>query len=150
MGDSRGEDPTMTNEEIVAACRKHYTVHSNDCSGFVRAVTAELGHPVSGNANGIMTELANATGTWEKIDRAAAVLAVKSGALVIAGLKASDHNPPRNNGHVVVVVDGPLYRNTYPLVWGGSIGNAQSQGTKTVGEVWNRSDRDAVLYYKLK
>ncbi len=22
----------MTNEEIVAACRKHYTVHSNDCS----------------------------------------------------------------------------------------------------------------------
>src|SRR5690349_8850909 len=140
----------MTSAEIVAACRKHYAAHKNDCSAYVRAVTAELGHPVSGNANGIMNELASATDRWEKIDRAAAVAAVTTGALVIAGLKSSEHNPPRNNGHVVIVVEGPLYRNTYPLVWGGSIGNAQSQGTKSVGEVWNRSDRDAVLYYKAK
>jgi hypothetical protein len=147
MGAYRGG---MTKDDIVAACRKHYTTFSNDCSGFVRAVTSELGHPVSGNANGIMNELASATDRWERIDRAAAIEAVKTGALVIAGLKASDHTPPRNNGHVVIVVDGPLYRSTYPLVWGGSIGNAQSPGTKSVGEVWNRTDRDAVLYYKLK
>lgn len=140
----------MTNEQIVAACRKHYTAFSNDCSGFVRAVTAELGHPVSGNANGIMNELANSTSTWQPITREAAVEAVKAGALVIAGLKSHDHNPPRNNGHVVIVVDGALYRNTYPLVWGGSIGSAQSPGTKSVGEVWSRADRDSVLYYKLK
>lgn len=139
----------MTKEEIVAACRKWYSTYSNDCSGFVRAVTAELGHPVSGNANGIMNELATSS-SWEKIDRAAAVEAVKTGTLVIAGLKAADHHPARNNGHVVIVIDGPLYRDTYPLVWGGSIGNAQSKGTKTVGEVWNKSDRDSVLYYKLK
>ncbi len=139
----------MTNQEIVDACKKHYPMHSDDCSGFVRAVTAELGHPVSGTANGIMNELANSS-AWEKIDRAKAIDAVKAGALVIAGLKSQDHNPPRNNGHVVIVVDGPLYRNTYPLVWGGSIGNAQSRGTKTVGEVWSRADRDAVQYYKLK
>lgn len=140
----------MTNEEIVAACRKHYAAYSNDCSGFVRAVTAELGHPVSGNANGIMTELANATSTWEPIDRATAITAVHGGALVIAGLKSSDHTPPRNHGHVVIVVDGPLYRDRYPLCWGGSIGSAQSRGTKSVGEVWNRTDRDAVLYYRLR
>lgn len=139
----------MTKEDIVAACQKWYSSFSNDCSGFVRAVTEELGHPVSGNANGIMNELASSR-AWESIDRAAAVEAVKTGALVIAGLKSSEHNPARNNGHVVIVIDGPLYRNTYPLVWGGSIGNAQSRGTKTVGEVWNRSDRDAVKYYKLK
>lgn len=139
----------MTKEEIVAACKKHYAAYSNDCSGFVKAVTAELGHAVTGNANGIMSDLA-ASSSWEKIDRAAAVEAVKTGALVIAGLKGSDHNPARNNGHVVIVIDGPLYRDTYPLVWGGSIGNAQSKGTKTVGEVWSRSDRDSVLYYKLK
>lgn len=140
----------MTNEEIVAACRNNYAAFSNDCSGFVRAVTSELGHPVSGNANGIMNELANATSTWEPITRQQAVDAVKTGALVIAGLKSSDHTPPRNNGHVVIVIDGPLYRDTYPLCWGGSIGNAQSRGNKSVGEVWNRTDRDAVLYYKLK
>ena len=139
----------MTNQEIVDACKKHYPMHSGDCSGFVRAVTAELGHPVSGTANGIMNELASSS-AWQSIDRAAAIEAVKTGALVIAGLKSQDHNPPRNNGHVVIVVDGPLYRGTYPLVWGGSIGNAQSKGTKTVGEVWNRSDRDAVKYYKLR
>ena len=139
----------MTNKEIVDACKKHYPMHSNDCSGFVRAVTAELGHPVAGTANGIMNELASSA-AWEKIDRAKAIDAVKAGALVIAGLKSQDHNPPRNNGHVVIVVDGPLYRNTYPLVWGGSIGNAQSKGTKTVGEVWSRADRDQVQYYKLK
>src|SRR5262245_39126141 len=127
----------MTNAEIVAACRKHYSAHSGDCSAFVRAVTAELGHPLSGNANGIMSELSR---TWEKIDRAKAIEAVKSGTLVVAGLKAIDHNPPRNNGHVVIVVDGPLYRDKYPLVWGGSIGSAQSPGTKSVGEVWNKSD----------
>lgn len=140
----------MTNEEIVAACRNNYAAYSNDCSAYVRAVTAELGHPVSGNANGIMNELANATATWENITRSAAVTAVQTGALVIAGLKSSNHTPPRNNGHVVIVVDGPLYRGIYPLCWGGSIGNAQSRGTKSVGEVWNRTDRDAVLYYKLK
>ena len=83
-------------------------------------------------------------------DRATAVTAVHAGALVIAGLKSYEHTPARNNGHVVIVVDGTLYRGIYPMVWGGSIGNAQSKGTKSVGEVWNRADRDAVLYYKLK
>ncbi len=139
----------MTKEDIVAACVKHYPAYSGDCSAFVRAVTQELGHAVDGNANGIMRELAGSS-AWEAVDRAAAVVAVKAGSLVIAGLKSGDHNPPRNNGHVVIVVDGDLYRGTYPLVWGGSIGNAQSRGTKSVGEVWNRTDRDSVLYYKLK
>ena len=139
----------MTNQEIVDACRKHYAAHSDDCSGFVRAVTSELGHPVSGTANGIMNGLASSR-QWELVTREQAVAAVHTGALVIAGLKSQDHNPPRNNGHVVIVVDGALYRGTYPLVWGGSIGNAQSRGNKSVGEVWSRADRDHVLYYKLR
>ncbi|MEZ4302164.1 MAG: hypothetical protein R3B70_44970 [Polyangiaceae bacterium] len=139
----------MTNEEIVAACRKHYTAYSGDCSAFVRAVTAELGHAVQGNANGIMSFLASSS-AWEEIDRATAATSVHTGALVIAGLRSSDHNPPRNNGHVVIVVDGTLYRGTYPMCWGGSIGSAQSRGTKSVGEVWNRTDRDAVRYYRLR
>jgi len=139
----------MTKEDIVAACTKHYPAYSGDCSAFVRAVTQELGHPVDGNANGIMRQLSTST-AWEAIDRAAAVEAVKTGTLVIVGLRSGDHNPPRNNGHVAIVVDGTLYRGIYPMVWGGSIGNAQSRGTKSVGEVWNRTDRDSVLYYKLK
>lgn len=140
----------MTNEQIVAACRKHYTAFSRDCSGFVRAVTAELGYPVSGNADGIMNELANSPNTWQSITPEAAIAAVRAGALVIAGLKSHEHVPAASNGHVVIVVDGPLYRGKYPRVWGGSIGDAQSRGDKSVGEVWRVSDRDSVRYYKLR
>lgn len=139
----------MTKEDILAACRSHYAAHSNNCSGFVNAVTTELGHPLTGNANTQMATLASSR-DWEAIDRATAVEAVKGNALVIAGLSSGAHNPPRNNGHIVVVVDGTLYRGIYPIVWGGSIGNAQSRGTKSVGEVWNRTDRDNVLYYRLR
>src|SRR4051812_8946038 len=132
----------MTNEDIVAACKKHFTAYSGDCSGFVHAVTTELGHTVSGNADGQMRELAGSP-DWQSIDRAAAVEAVKTGALVVAGLKGIDHNPARNHGHIVIVVDGELYHNTYPLCWCGSLGGSagRSKGTKSVGEVWNRADR---------
>ncbi len=138
-------DRGTTKEDIVAACKKHYDQYSDDCSGFLRAVAEELGHSLSGNANGILDQLEK---TWTKIDRVKAIEAVKNGAFVIAGLKSSEHNPPRNNGHVVVVVDGALYNGKYPLVWGGSIGSAQSAGIKSVGEVWRKTDRDAVRYYQ--
>lgn len=139
----------MTKEDIVAACRKWYPSFSNDCSGFVRAVTQELGHPIDGNADTIMTNLARSS-AWESIDRATAVASAAQGKLVIAGLKSSEHTGMTSHGHVVIVVDGPLYHDTYPLVWGGSIGSAQSRGTKSVGEVWRRSDRDEVRYYRLR
>ena len=135
----------MTKEEILAACKKHYDAYSDDCSGFVRAVAKELGYSLSGNADALMDQLAK---DWKKIDRAKAVELAKAGTLVIAGLKSSQHNPPRNNGHVVIVVEGVLYHNKYPPVWGGSIGSAESRGTKTVGEVWRSTDRDAVQYYQ--
>lgn len=139
----------MTKEDIVAACRKWYATFSNDCSGYVRAVTRELGHPVDGNADGIMNELARSA-AWESIDRETAVASAREGKLIVAGLKSSEHNPTANHGHVVIVVDGPLYHDKYPLVWGGSIGSAQSRGTKSVGEVWRRSDRDHVHYYRAR
>jgi hypothetical protein len=138
---------TLTKEDIVAACRKHFDEHSDNCSGFVRAVANELGYSLTGNADGILDQIEKG---WTKIDRLKAIDAVKAGTLVIAGLKSSEHDPPRNHGHVAVVVDGSLYNGKYPLVWGGSIGSAQSPGTKSVGEVWRKSDRDAVRYYRPK
>lgn len=138
-------EPVTTKESIVAACRTQYDLHSDDCSGFLRAVAADLGYPLSGNANTLVDYFDR---SWTTLTRAEAIAAARQGVFVVAGLKGSDHNPPRNHGHVVVVVDGPLYHNKYPLVWGGSIGSAQSPGTKSVGEVWNRTDRDAVRYYR--
>jgi cell wall-associated NlpC family hydrolase len=137
----------MTKEEILAACRKFYDLYSDDCSGFIRAVARELGYTLTGNADDLVSELER---RWTTIDRAQAIEAAAAGTLVIVGLKAADHNPPRRHGHIAVVVDGPLYHGKYPRVWCGSIGGSagQSEGNKSVGEVWRRTDRDNVSYFK--
>lgn len=139
---------------IVEACRaafdKEYIAgvpNRENCSGFVKEVARSLGAPLphTANADGIVDHV---KAGWMAVSEGveAARLAA-TGKLVIAGLKAADHSPARSNGHVAVVISGELYRSKYPLVWGGSTGGAQSQGTKSVGEVWNREDRDRVKYY---
>jgi len=123
------------------------TKNRDNCSGFVKSVAKKLGVKISdfANADGIMDEISK---TWSPVSSGKdAAKQAAAGMLVVAGLKAKSHTPARANGHVVVVITGPLYRNTYPLCWGGSIGSAQSKGTKSVGEVWNRTDRDNVAYY---
>lgn len=139
---------------IVDACKKSWeseylkgTKNKNNCSGFVKAVAQQLGAslPATADADGIIDALAE---TWQILsDGPEAARRASVGELVIAGLKSSDHTPPRNNGHVAIVVSGELYRHAYPKCWCGSIGAAQSQGEKSVGEVWNHTDRDNVTYY---
>lgn len=121
--------------------------NKDNCSGFVKSVAKELGVPLpaTANADGIMDAVAN---TWKKVNSGAeAANLASTGAVVLAGLKGGSHKPARQNGHVAIVISGKLYREKYPAVWGGSTGGAQSQGDKTVGEVWNRTDRDNVAYY---
>jgi len=139
---------------IVEKCKQAWdeeflpgVANKNNCSGFVKAVAKKLGIPLSptANADGIVTEIA---GSWSELSSGAeAAQKAAAGSLVIVGLKSADHKPARANGHVAIVVSGALYRNKYPLCWGGSIGGAQSAGTKSVGEIWNRSDRDSVRYF---
>jgi cell wall-associated NlpC family hydrolase len=139
---------------IVEACKaafdKEYipgTANKDNCSGFVKEVARALGVvlPHTANADAIVDHV---KANWSTVaDGAEAARLAGTGKLVLAGLKAADHTPARNNGHVAVVVSGDLYRSKYPLVWGGSTGSAQSQGTKSVGEVWNRTDRDNVTYH---
>lgn len=123
------------------------TKNKNNCSGFVKAVARKLGIPLAAtlNADGIAAHVA---ANWLPIASGAqAAQEADKGMLVLAVLKGGDHRPSRNNGHVAIVVSGSLYRGAYPMMWGGSIGGAQSPGTKSVGEVWNRTDRDLVKYY---
>ena len=123
------------------------TKNKDNCSGFVKAVAKKLGIylPATANADGIVDHIST---TWKKLDSGAdAARQAATGALVIAGLKAARHTLARNNGHVAIVVSGKLYKEKYPVVWGGSTGGAQSQGDKSVGEVWNKKDRDNVVYY---
>jgi hypothetical protein len=135
---------TDPQQPILDACKQHFAAHQNNCSGFVRAVAAELGYDLTGNADSITADIAK---RWLKIVSGAdAAAAAAAGSLVIAALAAKDHDPPKNNGHVVVVVGGELYHGTYPKCWGGSLGSYQSQGNRSVGEVWGKKSRDKVIY----
>ena len=133
-------------DKVAAACKNLYPTWKNDCSGFVRAVAKELGVSLSGNADAIVGAMEKG---WTKTDRASCLTHVRAGHLVIAGLASKEHTKPRSNGHVVVVVDGALYRGIFPRCWSGSIAGAvgQSDGTRSVGEVWNTKDRELVKYY---
>lgn len=142
---------------IVNACTAAWdesfiagTKNKNNCSGFLQSVAAALNVPIpAGNADAIMSGLPQASGWKELKSGAEAAQKASQGWFVIAGLKGSDHNPARNNGHVAVVIGGTLYRGTYPRCWCGSIAGpvGQSQGVRSVGEVWNRTDRDLVKYF---
>jgi hypothetical protein len=123
-------------------------VNKNNCSGFLKGVAQKLGvsMPAAANADGLIDFMKNQG--WTKLASGAdAAQKAGGGMFVVAGLKASEHSPARSNGHVAIVVSGTLYRGIYPKCWGGSIGGAQSQGTKSTGEVWNRTDRNSVVYY---
>lgn len=139
---------------VVSACQKSWNdswiqgmVNSNNCSGFFKAVARNLN--IAGvpdvQADGLVDYM---KASWVALKTGVeARQKVQDGYLVAAGLKAADHMPKKSNGHVVIVVDGDLYHGKYPPCWCGSIGAAQSQGDLSVGEVWNRTDRDKTSYF---
>ncbi|MBH9340270.1 hypothetical protein I5K76_00150 [Pseudomonas aeruginosa] len=136
---------------IVNACKNSWdksylagTPNKDNCSGFVQSVAAELGVAMPrGNANAMVAGLAPHQGWSRLASGAAAAQKAAPGYLVIAGLKG------RTDGPGAVVISGPLYRQKYPLCGCGSIAGAggQSQGLKSGGQVWNRTDRDRLDYY---
>ena len=139
---------------VVDACRKSWeeswlagTANANNCSGFFKSVARNL--ELSGvpdcQADGLVDFLRK---HWLAVKTGVeARQKVRDGHVVAAGLKAAFHAPRKDHGHIVVIVDGDLYHGRYPMCWGGSIGAAQSQGDLSVGEVWNRTDRDRIGYY---
>jgi hypothetical protein len=136
---------------VIAACTKHFTLNTGDCSGFVKAVLAELklGVTLTGQANDICDQMVKAPWVPIGVGTDAAVIAGVSaaeGKFVVAGLKAP------TNGHVAVVVD---YRNafdSYPPVdrdkavafWGKlrSVGSEYTRITKA----WTADDLKRVQY----
>jgi hypothetical protein len=132
-------------DKVRDACEACFAAHQNDCSGFARAVAAQLGLPLQGLANAIV-ELIESDGGWEPLaDGVAAAEAAESGKFVIGGLRGSDQANPNPHGHVVVVVGGPLARNAYPSAYWGRLGGGGHRDT-TVNFAWNSTDRDNVSY----
>lgn len=137
-----------TGNAVVDAARRHFPAYARNCSGLVRAVAGEFGAAagLGGNADAQIDAM---RAGWEAVTREEAVVRAGRGELVVAGLRSDEHAVPRGNGHVAVVVPGELYRDAYPRVWSGSLGGTagQSQGDRSVGQIWRVDDRDRVQYF---
>lgn len=128
---------SMESEKVVAACQKHWDANKSDCSGFIKAVADDLGVPLSGQANHIVDFIQQ--NWWTLADGNEAMMWAEAGYFVIGGLKAD------GNGHVVVVVPGPLAHGKYPTAYWGSLGG-EGKKAETINFSWTTSDRDKVVY----
>ena len=136
--------------KILEACKKAYDAQKANCNFFLEAVFFDVTNvTLTGTADDLVEKFSSDAG-WKKVERVQAIADQEAGKFVVAGLTSSDHADDREHGHVAVLVSGPLYHSKYPVVWcgGGSLG--RSNGNKTVGEVWARSDRDNVKYFTYK
>ena len=100
----------MSATDIIAVCQKQILIHPNDCSAFVRTVANACGVILRGNANGIVMQLRSSGQALR--NGTAAGQAAASGKLVVGGLAAA------GNGHVVIVVKGPIVGGHPYAFWG--------------------------------
>lgn len=136
---------------IRRSCERHWEAFKDDCSGFLKAVGAEFLEAVPpGTADAILERL-RSDPAWRRLGNtpaaaAAAARRAKAGKLVFGGLKGAELNPPRRNGHVVVVVGGPLVNGRYPRAYWGVLNGTGKKG-EGVNWAFNRNDRDRVEYF---
>lgn len=119
----------MDPQHIIDVCEANWDANKDDCNHFVKAVADALGVTLfsSGDtADAIVDKLGNAPG-WSLIPSTTDLSTVEAdaaaGQFIIAGLRSEAFNPPRNNGHVVVVVKGDDSAHPgFPLAYWGKLG----------------------------
>jgi hypothetical protein len=133
-------------DRVKDACAACFAANANDCSGFARAVAAQLGITLAGLADDIV-ETIRTSPQWTPVaNGVAAAQAADAGQFVIGGLKGSEQANPDPHGHVVVVVAGqPLAHGKYPFAYWGRLGGGGAQD-QTVNWAWTQADRDNVSY----
>jgi hypothetical protein len=139
---SAGGASTNGAAEVLAALNSCYAAHTNDCSGFLKAVMNKLGISYDGDpmANDFAAMLQNGTGGWQPLSGGPqAAQSATAGNLVIGALAAQPH------GHVVIVVPGPLNRGLYPTAWWGSLGGTPGKN-QTINYAWRLSDLPDVMF----
>jgi hypothetical protein len=125
-------------QSIITACESAFDAWKSDCSGFVKAVASFLGITLSGQANDIVDQIQKAPWTGLQ-DGVQAKNKADLGFFVIGGLK------DQPNGHVVVVVQGPIAHSKYPTAYWGKLGGTGKKNT-TINWAWDEHDRDQVIY----
>jgi hypothetical protein len=135
----------MSDQIVRDACVDCFDANTDDCSAFARAVANEVGVPLAGLADDIVTTLRGG-GAWTVLaGGAAAAAAAEAGKLVLAGLKGSEQATPNPHGHVVVVVAGALYQGVYPYAYWGSLGGSPGQD-KPIDYAWVHADLPKVTF----
>ncbi len=135
---SRAQNPS------VVACAREWDAHKGDSAGFVIAVAKDVGISLTGSADEIVTAIQQKD--WQGLpDGATAAEYAAQGYLVIGGLRGSEQQNPMPQGHVVVVVPGPLSKATYPTAWWGSSFGMQGRNV-ALNWAWGPADRDKVVY----
>jgi hypothetical protein len=107
MPDARGGYGSERHTKILRACEKHWDAHKDDCSGFVKAVAAELGIALTGQANDIYEQIQRSP--WSVIARgkrggehaATAGIAAGYGGKFVVGASRNSSG----HGHVAVIVE---------------------------------------------
>jgi hypothetical protein len=137
-------DPTAA--RIIATCEAQWDANSGDCNAFVLAVASVLGATGLAAPADAIVDTITSSPDWRVLqDGVEAKQAADAGQFVIAGLRGAEHNPPRDHGHVVVVVSGGLAQGKYPTGYWGSLGSTPYKNT-TINYAWNAADRDSVHY----
>ncbi len=120
--------------------REEHLIYRGDCSGYVRAVGADVGVPMSGLANELV-DFWNRDPGWIKLghDALKASLMSGQGYLVVAGKKGKRH------GHVVIVVPGESARHDAMGYWGNLSGVGEKD--ESLSKAWTRADLKGVEYF---
>ncbi len=158
--------------------KKIFSAQKNNCSGFLKGVIQELGTAAfnltdkelaSLNADALIDRISSSSDLWTEIgkgkkDGATAADLASQGYLVVALLKAKDHQPkkgkdgllhPYTHGHIAIVLAGSTNKDGYPFVICGSNNPdttheyGRSDGSRAVNEyVWRQVDAPYVKYYR--
>lgn len=141
----------MDPQHIIDVCEAKWDANKSDCNHFVKAVADALGVTIfspGDNADAIMDKLSTAAG-WNLIGDLATVEAdATAGMFIIAGLKSADFNPPRANGHVVVVVEGDDPNHPgFPMAYWGMLGGVGQKDSSIRNAFIPNVDLQNVQYY---
>jgi hypothetical protein len=136
-------------DDIITACKQLLTVPANtrECNEFVIAVAGKFGVIINGIADQILAAIAGVNWTQHGNDGEAASQAAGAGALVVGGMTSQALGSA--DGHVLIVVKGPLADDKYPTAyWESENGLIRPIGTlgRTVNFSFLPKDRDNVVY----
>jgi hypothetical protein len=144
----------MTPQQIIDACEAVWEANKSNCSGFVKAVAASLSvnpFDAGDDADTIVNKLPAAAGWAAQTDLATVEANAAAGWFIVAGLQSSGFTPPRNHGHVVVVVQGDDPNHPgFPMAYWGTLGAVGRENASIRNAFIPGVDLGNVLYFGIQ